>query len=92
MLNLDYFEDLAKYGVEQLNQNFKQFEEKSSWVSSKVDPTIEVYCSKFEEKILAINTEGRNYSNLSVQEIKASRNLKNCRILLLRKQTKVLRL
>ena len=54
----DFFEDQANYGVDEFNQNFKQFKEKSSWVPSKVDPTIEVYCSKLEERILAINTGG----------------------------------
>ena len=55
---------------------------------SKVDPTIEVYCSKLEERILAINTGGRNYSNLSVEEIKALRNLKNCRDIIIKEAGK----
>ena len=84
----DYFEDQASYGVKELNQNFKQFKEKSSWVPNKVGPTIEVYCSKLEERLLAINTEGRNYSNLSVEEIKALRNLKNCRDIIIKEADK----
>ena len=55
---------------------------------SKVDPTIEVYCSKLEGRILAINTGGRNCSNLSVEEIKALRNLKNCRDIIIKEADK----
>ena len=55
---------------------------------SKVDPTIEVYCSKLEERILAINTGGRNYSNFSVEEIKALRNLKNCMDIIIKEADK----
>ena len=46
---------------------------------SEIDPVLEVYCSKLEERISAINTGGRNYSNLSVEELEALRNLKSSR-------------
>ena len=89
----EYFLSKANYGAEESSQNFRQFKEKSSWVPSEVDPAIEVYCSKLEEKVSAIITGGRNYSNLSVEEIKALKDLKNYRdIIIKRKQTKVLRL
>ena len=44
--------------AEESSQNFRQFKEKSSWVPSEVDPAIEVYCSKLEEKVSAITTGG----------------------------------
>jgi hypothetical protein len=59
----------ANYGAEESSQNFRQFKEKSSWVPSEVDPAIEVYCSKLEENVSAINTGGgRNYSNVLLRK------------------------
>ena len=51
-----YFEGRSYYGVEESRQNFKQFKEKSTWVPSEIDLVTEVYCSKLEERISAINT------------------------------------
>ena len=53
-----YFEGRRDYGVEKLNQNFEQFKEKSSWVPGEIDPVIQVYSSKLEERISGINTGG----------------------------------
>ena len=36
--------------VEQDGQKFRQFREKSSWCPTEVDPTIEVYLRKLEER------------------------------------------
>ena len=57
-------------------QVFKQFKEKSTWVPEKVDPAIQVYCSKLEEKICGLNCEGKNYSNFPLEEINALKQLK----------------
>ena len=73
-----YFEGRRDYGVEEF-KDFKQFKDKSTWVPSEIDPVLEVYCSKLEERISAINTGGRNYSNLSVEALEALRNLKSSR-------------
>jgi hypothetical protein len=54
-----------------------------------IDPAIEVYCSKLEEDVSAINTGGINYSNLSVEEIKVLKNLKSYKNIII-KLTKVL--
>jgi hypothetical protein len=56
-----------------------------------IDPAIEVYCSKLEERVSAINTGGINYSNLSVEEIKALKILKSYNDIII-KRTKVLQL
>jgi hypothetical protein len=50
-----------------------------------------VYCSKLEERVSAINTGGINYSNLSVEEIKALKILKSYNDIII-KRTKVLQL
>ena len=54
----EYFLSKANYGAEESSQNFRQFKEKSSWVPSEVDPAIEVYCSKLEEKVSVITKGG----------------------------------
>ena len=55
---------------------------------SEIDPVIEVYCSKLEERISAINTGGRNYSNLSVEKLEALRNLKSSRDIIIKEAGK----
>ena len=44
----------SKIGMEQEGQTFRQFREKSAWCPTEVDPAIELYLSKFEERVLAI--------------------------------------
>ena len=62
--------------VEQDGQKFRQFREKSSWYPTEVNPTIEVYLRKLEERVLAINERGSNFSNLLKNEQEALKNLK----------------
>ena len=42
----------------------------------KVDPAIEVYCSKLEGKVCGLSYEGKNYSNFPLEEINALKQLK----------------
>ena len=58
------------------------------WVPNEIDPVIKVYCSKLEERISTINTGGRNYSNLSVEELEALRNLKSSRDIIIKEADK----
>ena len=62
--------------VEQDGQKFRQFMEKASWYPTEVDPTIEVYLRKLEERVLAINERGSDFSNLLKNEQEALKNLK----------------
>ena len=56
---------------------FKQFKEKSNWVSEKVYPIIGVYCSKLEEKNYGLSWEGKIYSNFSSEEVNALKQIKS---------------
>ena len=83
-----YFEGRRDYGVEELNQNFEQFKEKPTWVPGEIDPVIQAYSSKLAERISAINTGGRNCSNLSVEELEALRNLKSSKDIIIKEADK----
>ena len=71
----------SKIGMEQEGQTFRQFRE-------KVDPAIELYLSKFEERVLAINERGSNFSNLSSEEQEALKNLKKYRDIVIKEADK----
>ena len=54
---------------------FRGFKEKSAWCPTEVDPAIEIYLRKLEERALAVNERGNNFSGLSTNE-QALKNLK----------------
>ncbi|CAB3999233.1 Hypothetical predicted protein [Paramuricea clavata] len=72
--------------IEQEGQTFRQFREKSAWCPTEV--AIELYLSKFEERVLAINERGRNFSNLSSEEQEALKNLKKYRDIVIKEADK----
>jgi hypothetical protein len=69
--------------MEQEGQAVGKFRGKSALCPTEVDPAIELYLSKFEERILAINERGSNFSNLSSEEQEALKNLKKYRDIML---------
>ena len=78
----------SKIGMEQEGQTFRQFREKSAWCPTEVDPAIELYLSKFEERVLAINERGSNFSNLSSEEQEALKNVKKYRDIVIKEADK----
>ena len=61
-------------GVERISRVFKI---PSRFKPKNVDASIEVYLSHLEEELMSINCNGSNFSNLSVEEQGALRNLRN---------------
>ena len=55
------------------------FREKSTWIPKEVDPALELFLKTLEERVLSIKCEGRNYSNLTIEERLAIRDLKGYR-------------
>lgn len=53
-----------------------QFREKSTRTPKEVDPALDLFLKTLENRILSIKADGYNYSNLTVDEKLALRNLK----------------
>ena len=55
------------------------FKPKSNWIPKVTNPVLDLFLGRLEEEVLSVKEQGRNYSNLSREEIKALRDLKNYR-------------
>ena len=64
--------------------SIKSFKVPSKFNPKNVDAAIEIYLSHLEEKIMSIQSQGSNYSNLPVSEQEALRNLSSDRSIVIK--------
>ena len=62
---------------EQERHKFERFKEKWSWCPVVEDLSVNLYLKSLEEQVIAIEGEGKNYSNLCKEEQQALKTLKN---------------